>query len=95
MYADTHLLCKSGRVDAVESLEAVLQHAEPHGALHYINALQLEVVYGVEGRDAVGVGLGQSQELLRCRGDGLAGRVMPKRREEVTVKGEGKKNILT
>lgn len=76
-------------MDAVESLEGVLQHPEPHGVLHHVNALQLEVVYGVEGRYAVGVGLSQSQQLLCCRGDGLAGRVKPKRQEEVFEKGEG------
>lgn len=52
-----HLLCKSGRMDAVEIFEAVLQHTEPHGVLHHIDALQLEVVHGVKGRYAAGVGL--------------------------------------
>lgn len=65
-------------MDAVEILEALLEHVAPHGALHHVHALQLEVVDGVEARYAAGVGLGQSQELLRRRGDGLPGRVMPK-----------------
>lgn len=76
----THLLRKSGRVDAVELSEAVLQHTKPHRALHHIHALQLEVVHGVEAGDASGAGLSQSQELLRCRGDGLAWRVISEER---------------
>lgn len=73
----THLLCKSGRMDAVEIFEAVLQPTEPHGVLHHINALQLEVIHRVKGCYAAGVGLSQSQELLCCCGDGLAGRIVP------------------
>lgn len=77
----THLLSKSGRVDAVELSEAVSQHAKPHGALHHVDALQLEVVHRVKACYAAGAGLGQSQELLGCRGDGLARRVEPEGRE--------------
>lgn len=65
-------------MDAGEILQALLQHPESHGVLHHIDALQLEVVHGVEGRQAAGVGLGQSQELLARRGDGLAGGVVSK-----------------
>lgn len=64
-------------MDAVELSEAVLQHAEPHGGLHHVDALQVEVVDGVEAGNASGTGHGQSQELLCCSGDGLAGRVVP------------------
>ncbi len=74
---NTHLLCESGRVDAVELFQAVLQHAEPHGVFHHTDALQLQVVHGVEARYATRAGLGQSQELLGRRGDGLARRVEP------------------
>lgn len=64
-------------MDAVELSEAVLQHAEPHGGLHHVDALQVEVVDGVQAGDAAGAGHGQSEELLCCGGDGLAGRVVP------------------
>lgn len=63
-------------MDAVELSEAVLQHATPHRVLHHIDPLQLEVVHRVKARYAAGAGLSQSQELLGCRGDGLAGRVV-------------------
>lgn len=76
-HANTHLHVKGGRVDAVELSEAVLQHAEPHGGLHHVNALQVEVIDGVQAGDASGAGHSQSQELLCCGGDGLAGRVVP------------------
>lgn len=56
---------------AVEVFEAVLKDSLPHHTLHHIHTLQVEVIHGVEGRDAVLVGLGQSQELLSCSGNGL------------------------
>ncbi len=92
-HTNTHLLCESGRVDAVELSEAVLQHAEPHGVLHHIHALQLEVVHGVQARYAAGAGLGQPQELLGRRGDGLAGRVIPEGREGTMKKRRARKII--
>lgn len=70
-------------MDAAEISEAVLQQTPPHGVLHHINTLQLEVVDRVKGRYAAGVGLGQSQELLRRRGDGLAGRIVPADKTEL------------
>lgn len=76
-WINTHLHVKSGRVDAVELSEAFPQHTEPHGGLHHINALQVEVVDGVEAGDASGVGHSQPQELLCCGSDCLAGRVVP------------------
>lgn len=72
-------------MDAGEALQAVLQHAQPHAALHHVHALQLQVVDGVQGRHAAGVGLGQSQQLLRCRGDGLAWRLVPEEEREDLV----------
>lgn len=76
-HANTHLLCESWRVDAAEISEAVPQHAEPHGVLDHIDALQLKIVHGVEGCYPARISLGQSQELLGRRGDGLARRVIP------------------
>lgn len=70
-------------MDAVEIPEAVLQNTEPHGGLHHINALQLEVIHGVKGCYATGVSLCQSKQLLCRRGDGLTGRVKPKGQREV------------
>lgn len=64
-------------MDAVEVPQAVLKHTEPHGALHHVHALQLEVVHRVQGGHAARVRLGQAQQLLRRRGDGLAGRFGP------------------
>lgn len=81
----THLLGKSGRVDAAELSEAVLQHAKPHGPLHHIHALQMEVVHRVEACYAAGAGLGQSQELLGCCGDGLTRRVEPKEKRRASL----------
>lgn len=69
----SHLLRERGRVDAIEFSEAVPQHAETHGGLDNVHALQLEVVDRVEGGDADRVGLGQPQELLGGRGNGLTG----------------------
>lgn len=64
-------------MDTVELFEAVLQHAEPHGALHHIDALQLEVIDGVQAGYAAWAGFSQPQELLCRRGNGLAGWVEP------------------
>lgn len=75
----THLFWEGGWVDAVEVFEAVLQHAQPHGALHHIHTLQLEVVHWVKGHHPAWVGLHQSQEFLGCRGDGLTRRIKPVR----------------
>lgn len=61
----------------MEIAETVPQHTETHGGFDHVNAVELEVVHGVEGRDPTGVGLGQSQQLLGGSGDGLARWVMP------------------
>lgn len=66
-----YLLSKGGRVCAVEVFEAVLKDSLPHHTLHHIHTLQVEVIHRVEGRDAARIGLGQSQELLSCSGNGL------------------------
>lgn len=78
-------------MDAVELFEAVLQHAEPHGALHHIDALQLEVVDGVQAGYAAWAGFSQPEELLCCCGNGLAGWVEP---EETIKKEQSKKDYI-
>lgn len=77
----------------VEVFEAFLKDTLPHHTLHHIHTLQVEVIHWVEGCDAIRTGLGQSQELLSCSGNGLPRWIQSGGNHKVAFNGGGKAKL--